>query len=195
MRKILVLALGLAGVSAPLAAQKRAAAPAAYWQTSVGFSAGFQNTYVPSGGLSVTSFAGPGIGSDPALGVGGIANPPVLFAIFPLHGRFAIEPGLDVHNYSSGSSGVTTAAVSARVDYSLNRTWYAAAGGAFYYANGGTVSGESVAGANLAVGARFHLTGPVAGRFELGYGFRGASADMFGAQTLSYLFGLTVPIH
>lgn len=203
MRTIFTLAVALAGASAPLAAQRRPASaahasPAAsgeFWQASVGFSAGFTNTYIPAAGQTLTFFAAPGIGTDPALGVGGISSPPVLFAIFPLHGRFAVEPAIEIHNLSSGSSGVTTATLAARLDYALSRAWYAAVGGQLYYADGGTVQGETAGGASLATGLRFHLTGPVGGRFEMGYSFKGGSTNTFSAQSLTYLFGLTVPIH
>ena len=203
MRTILALAVAVAGVSAPLAAQRRAAspvhaspaAPDAFWQTSVGFSAGFTNTYIPASHQTLTFFAAPGIGTDPALGVGGISAPPMLFAIFPLHGRFAVEPGIEIHNLSSGSNGVTTVTLAARLDYAVTRAWYAAVGGQLYYADGGTVQGETAAGVGLATGIRFHLTGRLGGRFEMGYSFKGSSTNTLSAQSLTYLFGLTVPLH
>ena len=52
-------------------------------------------------------------------------------------------------------------------------------------------------GAGLAGGYRFHLAGPTGGRFEVNYLMTGKN-DTLGnppINTLSLLFGLTMPLH
>ena len=198
MRKILALAALVAGAVTPLAAQRRPAQPAprptGYWQESIGLSAGFTDTYQPSSQQSIMTFAGPLTGSDPALAAGGFGSIPTLFAIFPIGGRLAVEPGFDLRNYSTTGNGVTAVTLAGRLDYAFSHFWYGAVGGAVSHVSATGSSGQTRAGGSLAVGARFHLTGPLGGRFEIGYSFLGQSDLIAATQTMSYLFAMTVPL-
>ncbi|MFI5235053.1 MAG: hypothetical protein ACHQXA_05025 [Gemmatimonadales bacterium] len=206
MRKILALAALIAGAASSVSAQKRPASPtthplvsssgpAAYWQSAVGMSAGFTHNYIPSANLTLNSFAGPLMGSDPAVIAAGGMPQPSLFAVLPLGGRWAVEPAADIHNYSQASTHLLAVTIGARLDFALSHSWYAAGGGSVNYADGNGLSGETRGGAGVALGARFHLMGPVGGRLELGYSFMAASKSLAGSQTMSYLFAMTVPLH
>lgn len=199
MRTILSFAAAVTLLAAPAAAQRRpaptrATAPAAYWHTSLGMSGGYTDTYVPGQG-TVNSFSAPFIGSSSVLTILGIVTPPTLFAIFPLSGRWAVEPSLDYHSTAvSNGTRFSSALLSARADYALDHTWYAAVGGQLSYLDGAGVSGEMRAGAMLGVGARFRVTSAVGGRLEMNYGFLHHSKTVLSQQNLSFLFGLTLPI-
>ena len=199
MRTILTLVAAGLLVASPAAAQRRPASsraesPSAYWQLSLGISGGYTNTYVPGQG-TLTSFSGPLIGSSAVLSSFGVVTPPSLFAIIPLSGRWAIEPALDYHSTSvKNSTRLSSALLSARANYALGRTWYAAVGGQLSYVDGAGASGETRAGATLGVGARFRVTSGLAGRLEMNYGFLQHSTSEPSQQTLSFLVGLVLPI-
>lgn len=198
MKKTFALAAALAVVAVPAAAQRRAAAPprpASYWDASVGVAGGFVDTYAPGLGGTVTSFSFPLIGSNGALALQGRATPPALFGVIPLSGRWAIEPAFDYHSlHIENSTRLSTVLLSARADYALSHVWYAAAGGQLSYIDAQGASGETRTGAAVGVGARFHLVGAIGGRFEMNYGFFGKSNSLPSQQSVSWMFGATMPL-
>lgn len=201
MSKILLaLAAVVLVTGMPLAAQRRpvaaARAPQAYWQPAVGIAGGYVSSYLPGNGGSFGTFSAPLIGSNSALALEGLATPPSLFGIVPLHGRWAVEPALDYHSFSgnNGAPKLSSILVSARADYAFDRVWYAAAGGQVSFFDGAGIGSQTRAGALVAVGGRFHLAGRVGGRAEFSYGFFGHSTDLMAQQNIAWLVGLTVPL-
>lgn len=197
MNRIFAVAAALALVAAPVCAQRRPALThaAPYWEAAVGVAGGFVDTYAPGGGGTVTSFTAPLIGTNGALALQGRATPPALFGVIPVSGRWAIEPAFDYHSLSiENSTRLSTVLLSARADYALNHVWYAAAGGQVSYLDTQGASGETRTGALVGVGARFHLVGAIGGRLEMNYGFFGSSTSLPSQQSVSWMFGATMPL-
>ena len=197
MTKSFGLAAVLALVAVPVAAQRRPAPahPAPYWEAALGVSGGFVDTYAPGLGGTVTSFTMPLIGSNGALALQGLATPPALFGVIPVSERWAIEPAFDYHSlHIENGIRLSTVLLSARADYALGRVWYAAAGGQLSYLDANGASGETRTGALVGVGARFHLVGGIGGRFEMNYGFFGKSTSLPSQQSVSWMFGATMPL-
>lgn len=162
----------LFGLSTPVGAAPAAAAPLSEraarraWRPVVGIQAGYSRLHIVGGG-DLTLLTVPGAGAS---GVGGVLAPttPTLFAIVPMGGRLALEVGVDAHQVQSGIT-LFSAQIAPRVDYAVHRGWYAAAGGSFHLLRDSQTKFSAVAGANVAVGCRFAMTGNLGGRVELNY--------------------------
>lgn len=188
----------LLGVSSSLggaAAERPSRATATQaWSPVFGIVGGYGSAHVIGSGGAISGVFLPGLTNS--LGVT-VQGPPTLFAIVPLGGKWAIEPGLDLHHVSPPTgSGTTTLEIGARIDYAVTSGWYAAAGGQVTDVNPPTGSSGNLTGADVAWGYRFHLAGPTGGRVELNYLMTGKS-DKLGIppiNTFSVLFGLTMPL-
>ncbi|MGB7213230.1 MAG: hypothetical protein WBC97_11475 [Gemmatimonadales bacterium] len=165
------------------------------WTPSVVLSGGFVTVFAP-GKANVSFFSLPGLGISATNAVGVlIPGPPALTAIIPIGGRFAIEPGLDVHSVSpSGGSAFTVYQVTARANYAIDRHVYAAIGGAYGAASGSGSSYNEFA-VTAAAGVRFPLAAGIGGRLEYDYAtWNGDGTNAPAIQTNSLLFGLVVPL-
>lgn len=193
----------LLGVSTPLSS--RAAAPArgsrgaatsnSLWTRAIGVSGGYSQVHL-IGTADAVFLTAPGIGGSLGSLNTYAPGPPVLFAIFPVGRKIAIEPGLDIASVDQGGGSALGATVSARLNYAFTRGWYGAFGGqvaAFNPSGGG--SSASVFGAGVAWGNRFRLTSNLGGRVELNYLMFPNNSDVgTAANTFSVLFGLMMPL-
>ena len=190
----------LLGVSTPLSSRSAAPARAArgastsVWTRSLGISGGYSQVHLTGAG-DVVFLSAPGIGTS--LGSLDIyaPGPPVLFAIFPVGRKIAIEPGLDIASIDQGGGASLGATVSARLNYAVTKGWYGAVGGQLAHVapSGGTSA--SVVGAGVAWGNRFRLTSNLGGRVELNYLMFPNNTDVgSAANTFSVLFGLMMPL-
>ena len=195
----------LIGVSAPLSggtgrtsATTRGARSASnsVWSRAIGFTAGYSRVHAV-GGADFVFLSAPGIGGSlPGLGAYS-PTPPVLFAIFPIGRKIALEPGLDLTSIDQGSGAAMGVALGVRLNYAVVHGWYGAIGGQLSHVNPSTGSSASVFGGTIAWGDRFNLTSRLGGRVELNYlTFPGNTNPNIGAatNTLSLLFGLTMPL-
>jgi hypothetical protein len=194
----------LIGVSAPLSGGTgRAGTPAraarssssnSVWTRAIGFTAGYSRVHTVGGGDFVFLTA-PGVGGSlPGLGAYSPA-PPVLFAIFPIGRKIALEPALDVTSVDQGGGADMGVALGVRLNYAFVHGWYGAIGGQLSHVNPSSGSSASVFGGTLAWGDRFNLTSALGGRVELNYLMFPANSDVgVATNTLSLLFGLTMPL-
>lgn len=189
----LLLGLWLLSSAIPATATAQGKPPGAEaWRTAIGMAVGYTRMHAQGLGLVIdlTIFSAPVVG-----GAAGVGTPPTLFAILPLGRRLAIEPGLDVHRAQSGGNTNFNGNLSLRVDYAVHRGWYAGAGGNVQYVQSTGQKGIGIAGAGLAWGYRFHVAGPVGGRFELNYTvFKQRSGFPFATSTLGLMFGAVLPL-
>lgn len=190
----------LVGVSSPLsgrgAAPTRGARPASssVWSRAIGFNGGYTRVHTVGGGNAVFLSA-PGIGGS--IGTLGVyaPGPPVLFAIFPIGRKIALEPGLDIASIDEGTGSVMGAALGLRLNYAVARGWYGALGGQLAHVNPSADPSATVFGGTLAWGNRFNLTSNLGGRVELNYLMFPTNTDVgSAANTFSVLFGLTIPL-
>lgn len=190
----------LLGVSTPLRSQAGAAsrgargASTSVWTRAIGINGGYSSVHLVGGGDAVFLSA-PGIGGSLSSLDVYAPGPPVLFAIFPVGRKIAIEPGLDIASVDQGGGASLGATVSARLNYAVTKGWYGAVGGqvAHIDVSGGTST--SVFGAGLAWGNRFRLTSNLGGRVELNYLMFPNNTDVGTAvNTFSVLFGLLMPL-
>jgi hypothetical protein len=167
------------------------------WSPMLGVAGGYASAHAVGSAGDITGVFLPGGLNNLAILGPGIAAPPTLFVIVPLGGKWAIEPGFDVHRFAPSGSSVTTFEVGARIDYAVAGGWYAAAGGELVNVKPSGGSSASVTGADLAWGYRFHLAGATGGRFELNYLMADKNNTLGNPpiNTLSLLFGLTMPLH
>lgn len=186
----------LLGVSSSLktparAARARSAGQA--WDRVLGISGGYFG--MRSSGGSFSGFAFPGLGSSLTAGGAALAPMTTLFAIIPVGGKLAVEPGFDVHSISTSGTKVTGISVSGRLDYAATGNWYGAVGGNMQSVSGGGTSG-SVTGLQVAWGYRFHLAGAFGGRFEGSYLMSGKSTKLGTPpiNTVGLTFGATMPL-
>lgn len=190
----------LVGVSSPLSG--RAAAPArgaraasnSVWSRAVGVTGGYTRVHLV-GGTDAVFLSAPGVGGS--LGSLGIyaPGPPVLFAIFPIGRKIALEPGLDLASIDQGTGSAMGVALGLRLNYAVTHGWYGAFGGQLAHLNPITGPSASVFGGTLAWGNRFNLTSNLGGRVELNYLTFPANTDLgAAANTFSVLFGLTMPL-
>lgn len=191
----------LVGVSTPLSG--RAAAPTraarassnSVWSRAIGVTGGYTRVHLV-GGTNVVVLSAPGLGGSLA-GVASLyaPGPPVLFAIFPIGRKIALEPGLDISSVDQGGGSVMGVAAGLRLNYAVTHGWYAAFGGQLAHINPSTGPSASVFGGTVAWGNRFNLTSNLGGRVELNYLSFPANDDVgAAANTFSVLFGLTMPL-
>ncbi|HXF95725.1 MAG TPA: hypothetical protein VNI61_06440, partial [Gemmatimonadales bacterium] len=172
-----VYALAL-GVSTRLGARpgapaRRATRPG-LWRPVIGVAGGYAKTHFV-GESDLAAFTAPGITS--LLASAGASVPPTLFAIVPLGGRWALEPGFDLVRAQSGGTTTTAGQLQARLDYAFDAHWYGAAGVQLLYVRRtGQDAATNFAG-NVAGGYRFPLVGELGGRVELNYYMTRASDD------------------
>jgi hypothetical protein len=190
----------LVGVSSPLSG--RASAPArgaraastSVWTRAIGVTGGYTRVHLV-GGTDAVFLSAPGVGGS----LGGLEiyapGPPVLFAIFPIGRKIALEPGLDIASIDQGTGSVMGVALGVRLNYAVTHGWYGALGGHLAHINPSTGNSASVFGGTLAWGNRFNLTSNLGGRVELNYLMFPANTDVgAAANTFSVLFGLTIPV-
>lgn len=174
--RTLTVVLSLSLLALPLAAQKKphapppapAAAPAV-WRTSIGTSAGFVDIHPVGNGGDITALMLPGWGA--ALGAFGLPTPtmPSLYMILPIGGKFAFEPGADIHRVQTQGNTTFASDLSARVDYAFTGGWYGAFGVSSLILKSTGSPTFGVLGATLAGGYRFHLAGAWSSRFEISH--------------------------
>ncbi|MGH7532444.1 MAG: hypothetical protein ACREL4_04035 [Gemmatimonadales bacterium] len=189
-------ALGPSAAGATRGAREHRPAPgSAPWVPSLVLSGGFTNVFAPEGG-NVSFFTLPGLGVSASNALSTlVVTPPALTAIIPIGGRFAIEPGVDVHSFTpSGGSASTLYQVTARANYAIDRHLYAAIGGAYGAASGGGISYNEFA-VTAAAGIRFPIAGGIGGRLEYNYAtWNGDGSNAPALQTNSLLFGMVAPL-
>ena len=190
----------LIGLSSPLSS--RGAAPArgaraasnSAWSRAIGVTGGYSSVHFVGGG-DATFLSAPGIGGSLGSLLTYAPGPPVLFAIFPVGRKIAIEPGLDISSIDDGGGSSLGATVSARLNYAVTKGWYGAFGGQVALVNPAGGTSASVFGAAVAWGNRFRLTSNLGGRVELNYLMFPNNTDVgTAANTFSLLFGLMMPL-
>lgn len=182
----------LLGLSARAAGHTAPRAETVRWEPALGVAVGYSRTHLSTGGLAADFIllAAPG---TPA--AAGVPAPPTMFLIIPLTARLALEPGFDIHRAQSGGTTTFAGTVSARVNVAVGPRWYGGLGPALQVIKNTGSSAFGVAGIGLAWGARFPLTGDLGGRVELGYAmFKERSGSPFAANTLSVMFGASMPL-
>ncbi len=175
-----------------LVAEARPSPAQVRWHSEIGVAGGYTRTHTRGRGLVVdfTELAAPGVGSAT-----GNATPTTLFAIVPVGGRFALEPGVDAHGTQDSGRTDVSAIVWARLDYAVSGGWYAGLGGGLHYLDKPGAKAIAVAGLGAAWGYRFHLAGSFDGRFELNYSaFKERIGFPFAANTLGLMFGAMIPL-
>lgn len=175
---------------APRAPRARAAGQA--WDRVLGVQAGYFGMRAAGGSISGVSF--PGLGGSVGV-VSGSAPMTTLFAIIPLGGKLALEPGADFHYLKQTGSKASAISVSGRLDYAETDNWYGAIGGNLQSVSL-TGSSGSITGLQVAWGYRFHLTGAFGGRFEASYLMAGRSTKLGTPPTNTFglMFGATMPL-
>lgn len=164
------------------------------WRWALGLAGGYTRAHVRGSvpGLGVDLTADQTLWALPGSGA---TTPPTLFALIPLGGRFALEPGLDAHRSQSG--GVTTfgAHVSTRINYAFHQRWYAGTGINALYSQETDQKGFAFAGMSVAAGYRFALTQALGGRVEVNYTmFKERSNFALATNTLGLMFGILLPL-
>jgi hypothetical protein len=186
------------GVSKQVGARSRTSAPArkaGAWQPALGLQGGYTRAHAVGGAGDVTNLAFPGLGGSATI-LGTPAGPPVLFAVLPIRDKFAIEPGLDMSRLQSQGTTLFAANVSARINYAVSRSWYAAAGGNLAYLKVSGADAENTIGANVAWGYRFPLVAGLGGRFEVDYTMMAKNDDLGvpAINTFGLQFAATMPL-
>jgi hypothetical protein len=166
------------------------------WSPVLGVSGGYGSAHAVGAGGDLTGvFLPGGLNSFSFLGPA-VPAPATLFAIVPVGRKWAIEPSFDLHHFAPSGASATSFDVGARLDYAVAGGWYAAGGGQLVSVNPNVGSSGTLIGADVAWGYRFHLAGPTGGRVEVNYLMTGKN-DTLGnpaINTLSFLFGLTMPL-
>lgn len=179
------------------ATARRPTASGRAWRTAIGIQGGYLSSHQVGGG-DVTGLSLPGLGGSlSGIGGGVLSGPPSMFVIFPIGSKTAIEGGLDLVRVQQANVGQTgfSGNFSARLNYAVKRSWYAAAGGNLNYLKF-TGSKGTVTGANFAWGYRFGLGGSFGGRAELNYSLFGKNTDVAAApqNVLGLMVGASMPL-
>lgn len=188
--------LGVSSTLSPSATRPARTGTARAWSPALGIVGGYGSAHAVGSGGDITGvFLPGGLNSFTVLGVA-VPAPATLFVIIPLGGKWALEPSLDVHHFAPSGTSVTSFEAGARVDYAITGGWYAAAGGQLTNVNPSTGSSATLTSAGLASGYRFHLAGPMGGRFEVNYLMTGKNNTLGNPpiNTLSLLAGLSMPL-
>jgi hypothetical protein len=192
----------LLGVSTATSASRSArSVPASrggrVWTSQVGVAGGYANIHaVGAGDITAVALPSYGGGLGILLGAGEAVLPPTMFAIIPIGGKLAIEPGVDIHRFQANGITDFSGNLSARLDYAVHGGWYGAAGANLHYLKSSGVAAVTRTGFNLAWGYRFGLTGPLGGRMEANYTMFGAKSSVAIApvNTLGLMFGVLMPL-
>lgn len=168
----------LIGVSAPLdgaTAPRGARRPRTdrAWEPALGIVAGYTSGHIV-GGPTLTALSFPGFSGGAVLtGLGGVLPlPATVFAIIPVGGKLAVEPGLNferTQQFGAFFQTLTATTLSVRADYAVGRAWYAGLGPVADYIKATNFKGAAQMGVTGAWGYRFHVTGDVGGRLEASY--------------------------
>lgn len=141
------------------------------WTPAIGVAAGYSRAHLVGdiapgfpGVVDVTLLSLPG---TPA--AASFPAPPTMFVVVPLTGRLALEPGFDLHRTQISDTTTFTGTLAARLDVAFGAHWYAATGPVMQVVKNTGSSAFGIAGLGVAWGSRFHLTGDLDGRVELGY--------------------------
>src|SRR5690242_9650923 len=160
--------------AAPLAAQRRAAAPAApsagAWPLALGTAAGFADIHIVGAG-DITALMFPGWGSSLGSLVIPVSTIPALYMTIPIGGKWALEPSVDLHR-TQGNGPITQFAsdLGARADYAFgNKGWYGAGGVHLMALKTTGAPTFAQMGLGVAGGYRFHFSGAWSGRLELSH--------------------------
>ena len=196
----------LFGVSTPTsgqAAQGSSPRPSnRAWRAQIGIAGGYADAHLIGVG-SVTSLSFPGYGGALGNALGGFLSvltavtlPPTMFAIIPLGGKVAIEPGLDIQRFQTGSQTDFTGNLSVRFDYAVHGGWYGALGGNLHYIKTSGISAATRTGLNIGGGYRFPLVAGVTGRVETNYTWFRENTDLGLPPTnvFGLTFGAALPI-
>jgi hypothetical protein len=178
------------------------------WDPMLGLQGGYARVHGVGGGTGDFAFVffpswgvGSYTGASP-LASAVLPTPSALFAVIPVGGKLAIEPGVDLHRVKRLGQTLFSTSLSGRVDYAVSGHWYGAAGvslihlvarkGFFGDPDKGSTG---AAGANLAWGYRFRFTNGVGGRLEASY-IMIKNNTVFGqaTNTMSIMFGGMVPL-
>ena len=91
---------------------------ASTWQPVIGIAGGYSRIHVVGGQEDVTVMSFPSWGTGPtASPLGGVwPTAPTLYAVVPLGGRLAVEPGIDFHRTQSGGATVFSGNLAGRLD-------------------------------------------------------------------------------
>lgn len=172
--RTLRLALGLLLAAAPLAAQRRSAAPAPAsaeaWPLAIGTSAGFVDVHTIGGPADVTALMFPSWGSA-LVGFGlPVSTIPSLYMTIPMGAKLAIEPSLDItRTQTNGPDTRFGSTLGGRLDYAFSRGFYGAAGLNFLIVKATGIKTFAIPGLGVAGGYRFHLGGAWGGRIEISH--------------------------
>ena len=163
---------------------------------AIGFQGGYSRSHAVggfAGSFTTLSFPGAGGAFTP---LGGAPAMPTIFAILPVGRKFALEPGADMLRIQTSGTTSFAGNLSLRANFAVSGGWYGALGGNLVYLKATGSSAETLTGANVAWGHRFHLTGDLGGRVELNY-LMMAKNDNVGfpaVNTLGLQFGVTLPL-
>lgn len=158
------------GGPAPARGARRAASEGA-WEPALGLSGGYFSTHLVGGGTFV-GLSVPGVSSGAVALLGEpLPQTATMFAIIPVSGKLAIEPGLNFDRAQEFGffETISTATLSARADYAVGRSWYAGLGPVANYFKITGFKGAAQLGVTAAWGYRFHMTGDLGGRLEASY--------------------------
>ena len=121
---------------------------------------------------------------------------PTLFIVMPLRGRLALETAFGGQRTQQQGNTSFDGQLSTRFDLAIHRGGYLAGGGTIRYIEQTGSSGLAFAGANVAAGYRFPLTGELDGRAEVSFTtFKERRDFPFAQNTLAVLFGVTMALH
>jgi len=179
------------------AAARRPGATGRAWRTAIGIQGGYLSSH-QVGGADITSLSFPGLGGSLS-GIGGavLNGPPTMFVILPIGSKTAVEAGWDLVRVQQVSLGQTgfSGNFSARLNYAVKRSWYAAAGANLNYLKF-TAANGTVTGGNIAWGYRFGFGGNFGGRVELNYSLFGknTTVGVKPQNVLGLMVGATMPL-
>ena len=191
MRKLHLLALGSLLLAAPAAAQQN-------WDTEFGIQGGFSRfklTGAPGSNNMIDVY---GIPTSQIISIYPTTN--AAFAIFPLNGKIALEPGLSFIQQSGVGGGAVAnlATLSLRADYAITRQFYGALGLYSRYTSGGAALPPGYPhfqlGLEAAAGFRLHLGPQLNGRIEVQAITVKKSQPAPPFNVYSVLFGVSTPL-
>ena len=192
--------------SAPAATSPTPPSPPApgRWQPAIGVAGGYSRIHLVGGNQDVTIMSFPIWGTGPTASPLGAVwpTPPTLYALVPVGGRLAVEPGIDFHRIQTGGITVFSGNIAGRVDYAVSSGWYAGGGLNLHVikATKGTFSDTSkttviVPGVNVGWGYRFHFSGELGGRVEINYTMFKDNSDLGQAtNTVGLMLGAALPL-
>lgn len=164
------------------------------WRLAIGTAAGYMRAKWQTQ-AAVSLLVVPASGTS---GTSGLIwpTPPTLFAILPVSHRVAIEPGLDVHQVTTGRGACFTGQIRGRVDVAFGH-WYAAPGVSLYGIRCllNSAGFDGVVGGTVAGGYRFALPAGFGGRVEVEYAATRPRTQRMAVNSTSVMFGILAPLH